>query len=57
MAHDDEFGVKTLRWISGAVHSVFDPSVKAERSVITPLAVIAIRGPAHCAEVQKQLDR
>lgn len=57
LQHDDELGIETLRLISGAVHSVFDPSVRSERTVITPQTVIAIRGTAHYAEVQKQLDR
>jgi len=57
LQHDDKFGVEILRLISGAVHSVFDPSVKSKRLVITPHAVIAIRGTAHYAEVLKQLDR
>lgn len=51
------FAVKAANLISGAMHSVFDPKEKAERTVSTSHATIGIRGTAHYVELEADYDR
>ena len=51
------FAVKAANLISGAMHSVFDPKEKAERTVSTSHATIGIRGTAHYVELEEDYGR
>jgi len=54
---DDNLVLDTVRLISGAIHSTFDPNQRNQRTVATPHATIAIRGTAQYTEIQKAHDR
>ena len=57
LEQDEGLLLETVRLVSGAIHSTFDPSQNNKRSVATPHATIAIRGTAQYTEIQKDHNR
>lgn len=56
-ADPDNLILNSIRLISGAVHGVFEPNSNHKRELITPDAIVGIRGTAVYARYEPENDR